>query len=387
MAQGALRGEEYDRLMALALEASPEARAQAAQAIGAVYAERGEKLNAEEISITADILHGLIREIELPVRKALSENLAQSPHAPRELVVFLANDSIEAAYPVLCRSAVLEERDLIDVARLRSMQHRLAIAAREDVTEAVADALVSAEAPRGEPDVLKTLLENENAKISEAAMAFLVDEAHSKEPLRTPVLRRRELKSGQAKRLYWLVSAALRRRILETFPIDPLDLDEQLQATVDHLVRQDADSGADPMEKAKEVARRLKESDALSASMLVQALRQGHVHLFEAMFSEQLDLKLNVAQRVIYGEGGEALAIACRSIAVEKPAFASIFLLSRRARGVNKTVDPMEMSRALAVYDDMSADQAERMVRRWRLDSGFISAQLDLDLTTMKVVH
>lgn len=387
MPYSAMRSDEYDRLLSLALDPTPEARAKAARVIGEVYAERGAKLTAEEIAITGDILHELIREIELPVRKTLSEQLAHSPQAPRELVVFLANDSIEAAYPVLCRSAVLDQQDLIEVARLRTMQHRMAIAAREDVGEALADALVSPDAPRHEPDVLRALLDNPNARISKATMSYLAELARTTEPLRAPVLSRRELTADHAKRLYWLVSAALRRRILESYPIDPLELDEQLQATVDALVATDHDGAGDPAAKAVAVADELKASQALSPTLVVQTLRQGHVQLFEAMLAALLGLKLEIAQRVIYGEGGEALAVACRSLEIEKPAFASIFLLTRRARGKGGAIGPTEMARAMAVFDDMSVEQAGRLVRRWRIDSGFVSAQLDIAHTTHKVVH
>lgn len=385
---GALRGEDYDRLMTLTMEGSPAARAETVQMIGDVYALHGARMTAEEIVVTAEILHELVREIETPLRRLLSEKLAASPQAPRELVVFLANDSIEAAYPVLCRSNVLEQRDLIAVARLRGMQHRLAIAAREDVGEDLSDALVSPEAPRDEPDVLLRLLENPKARISARAMTFLVEEAKRRAPLRAPVLSRHELKADQARRLYWLVSAALRRKILESFRIDPLELDEQLQETVASLVERDRDAEGEPALWAAAIAAALKAAEALNAAILLQTLRSGHVVVFEAMFAEMLALPLPTAQRIIYDEGGEALAVACRAVDVEKPAFASIFLLTRRARAsAAHAVDPIEMSRALAVFDDLSEDQALRLVRRWRLDGGFLSAQRALEAGERRIVH
>ncbi|MEM6490950.1 MAG: DUF2336 domain-containing protein, partial [Pseudomonadota bacterium] len=355
--------------------------------IGALYVEHGETLSEDELEITADILRSLIRDVELPVRRALAEKLAQAPNAPRELVVFLANDAIEVAYPVLMRSTVLDEGDLIEIARLRTMQHRLAIAARDDVTAAVAEALAAPHAPRGEIDVLRTLLENPGAEIGSETMDFLVDQARTAEPLRAPMLSRRELDAGQAKRLYWVVSAALRRRILESFEIDAAELDEQLQDAVAGLIAEDADPTKTRDNSDEAIAQKLKADGTLNPMIMIQVLRQGRVPLFEAMFAEMVGLRRAIAQRVIYGEGGEALAVACRSLDIDKPSFASLFLLSRRARADQAGVDPMELSRALAVFDELNAERAAKMVKRWRLDPDFISAQMDIDAGAQRVFH
>ena len=54
----------------------------------------------------------------------------------------LANDDIEVAYPILAFNKVLQDADLIEVIRHRTLEHQLVIAIREDVSEAVSDALV-----------------------------------------------------------------------------------------------------------------------------------------------------------------------------------------------------------------------------------------------------
>lgn len=385
--RGGLSPKDYDRLMELAMDETPAGRNALSEMIGVLFVEHGDDLTDDELTLTAEILRNLVREIEIPVRRALAERIAQARRAPRELTVFLANDAIEVAYPVLLRSTVLEERDLVDIARLRTMQHRLAIAARDDVTAAIADALVAPHAPRDEPDVMRALLENPKAEIAAETLDFLVDQARTTEPLRAPALSRRELDAGQAKRLYWVVSAALRRRILETFEIDPAELDEQLQDAVAGLIAEDADAAGAQEDQAAAVARKLQADGTLNPMIMIQVLRQGRVPLFEAMFAEMMGLRRAVAQRVIYGEGGEALAVACRSLDIDKPSFASLFLLSRRARADQTAVDPMELSRALAVFDDLSEDRAQKMVKRWRLDPEFISAQMDLDAGSARVFH
>ncbi len=70
------------------------------------------------------------------------------------LLKMLANDEIEVAGPVLKKSTVLQDLDLVEVIRNRTIEHQLAIAVREHVSERVSGALVEA----GHEWVITTLL-------------------------------------------------------------------------------------------------------------------------------------------------------------------------------------------------------------------------------------
>ena len=67
-------------------------------------------------------------------------------------------------------------------------------------------------------------------------------------------------------------------------------------------------------------------------------------------------------------------AIACRAAEIDKPDFASIFLLSRSARPGDKVVDPNEVSRVLNFFDRIGIDTARKVVKRWHLDPNFLFA-------------
>lgn len=365
----------YDRLVALARNKSAQSRRELVEAVGDLVFERDAVLSERERALITVVLERLIHEVEVPVRKALAERLSNAAHAPHDLILALANDEIEVAQSVLTHSVVLRELDLIEVVRHRTMEHQLAVAVRKHgLTESIAAALVE----QGHVDVMKALLENKDAQISRATMEYLVEQAKRKDTLQNPILQRHDLDPGLAKKLYWWVSAALRRHILDRFQVDPSELDDQLEATVLDLV-DEAKANGTPASKAEALAHQLKASGALDAKLLVQVLRQGEVPLFEAMFAELADLRLTLVRRLIYESGGEGLAIACRALGVEKPVFASIFLLSRRARPGDQTVDPMELSRALAFFDGLEKDAAERMLKRWRRDPQFLEAVWRVD--------
>ena len=61
--------------------------------------------------------HQLIRDAESSVRRLMSDKLADIPTVPRDLIKTLANDEIEVAVPVLKKSTVLQDVDLIELRR------------------------------------------------------------------------------------------------------------------------------------------------------------------------------------------------------------------------------------------------------------------------------
>ena len=69
------------------------------------------------------------------------------------------------------------------------MEHQLAIAMRKDIGESIADALVET----GSVDVIRTLLENMDSKISRGTKEYLVEESQKVDTYREPLIRRPDL--------------------------------------------------------------------------------------------------------------------------------------------------------------------------------------------------
>ncbi|MGF1608026.1 MAG: DUF2336 domain-containing protein, partial [Kiloniellales bacterium] len=211
-------------LLALARDASSEGRCSLAFSMADLFGA-GDGLSQRSRELAAQILDRLIRSFEADLRHALAERLAGKPDVPRELILLLANDAIEVARPVLLESEVLLQQDLIDIIDNRGADHQLAIAMRRNLTEAVCLALVATD----NVVVIEALLKNCSALIPQATLDYLVEEAHWVEVYREPLVQRQELRPPLARRLYALVSAALRAHILDHFDIDPDTLDDELE--------------------------------------------------------------------------------------------------------------------------------------------------------------
>jgi uncharacterized protein (DUF2336 family) len=362
---------DANHLLGLARDKSVEGRKRLVAIVADLLSERETVVTAQERVLMTDILKKLIHDVALPVRRALSERLATAGNVPHEIVVILANDEIDVAAPILLKSDALLDIELIEIVRHRSLDHQLTVAMRRTVTEPVSDALVET----NNVDVIKALLENPNARISEATMAYLVDRSKTVDSFQEPILRRRDLSPSLAKKMYFWVSAALRQHIVESFDIDVTALDNAIEAVTAEALKKVAED-ADPADSgaAMVLAQRIAEANEITPQLLIQTLRQGEIPLFEALLAQLSKLRLTLIRRFLFEPGGEGLAIVCRAIDIDKSLFASIFLLSRRARPSDRVTDPRELSRILALYDRITPEAAKTVLARWRRDRRLLYA-------------
>ena len=203
-------------------------------------------------------------------------------------------------------------------------------------------------------------------------MEALVEESEIIEVYQSPLLHRPDLTPRLAKQMYWWVSAALRKHIAKNFNIDSSELDSTIVSTVKDIIGDNSDT--EPFDGIDDLVRKVSDSRNITPQLLIQTLRQGQVALFEAMFAKLVGLRKHLVRRFIFEPGAEGLAIACRAAEIYKADFASIFLLSRSARPGEKTVDPRELSRAIAFFDRIKIDTARKVVERWNLDPDYLFA-------------
>ncbi|MDQ7247887.1 DUF2336 domain-containing protein [Dongia sedimenti] len=341
-------------------------------AIGDLMGDHGRILTLQERALVNDILKKLIQDVARPVRKALAEKLALSPHAPREVTTLLANDEFDIASPILLNSPLLEDEDLMEIVRHRTISHRLAIAMRRSLNEPVCDALVATNSV----DVIKALLENHGARISAATMTYLVDQSKTLDVYQEPLLRRADLPQDLAKRMYCWVSAAMRQFIVENFPVDPVELDLALSQIAQQAAQSVSLPAAD--DPAINLARQLAERQDLTPDIIVETLRRGETPLFEAMLGERIGVKPILARKLIYDSTGEGLVVACRAAGIDRSSFVTLFMLMQRARTEPMTRDPYLMSKSLELFDRVSTDAAKKMVERWSVDPEYLKSILKL---------
>ncbi|MDE3745405.1 DUF2336 domain-containing protein [Methylobacterium radiotolerans] len=168
-------------------DASAERRAEATATLARTYLYGD--LGAEAAWEAKTALLALLDDPSPRVRRALAETCAASARTPRPLVVALSCDVPEVARPVLARSPVLTDADLVDAAALGDESTRAVIAARHHLSHAVAGALSEI----GETDTLVVLAANPTAKITAGRMLRMIERRGDEAALREALLTRADL--------------------------------------------------------------------------------------------------------------------------------------------------------------------------------------------------
>ena len=102
----------------------------------------------------------------------------------RNLALKLANDDIEVAEPILRNTRSFTDDDLVKIVSEKGTKYQIAVSQRINVSETVSDALVD----HGNDDVVKSLLQNQSANISENTFDKVIVRAQENSDLHGPCL-------------------------------------------------------------------------------------------------------------------------------------------------------------------------------------------------------
>lgn len=363
--------DNVQSLLRLAQDRSEASRRELFDNVVELFIADDHRLSERERTLMAGILDRLVSEVEVAVRGELAERLAKMPDAPAELLEVVANDRVEVARPVLLVTRLLEDAQLIEVVRQRGREHALVVATRETVSEDVSDVLVE----NGDPDVIETLLNNAGAELSRAAMTYLVAEAERFDRFQEPLLRRHDLPADLAMNLYWLVSAAWRRYIVETFAVEQTELDSALEAATAAASHSKSSTVG---EASAELASSLSGENRLTPGLVLTLLRQGRVPAAVAGLANLGGITQPLTRHVLIDAGGESLAILARAVGFDRREFANFVLVARRFRGAGAT-DPAVLNEVLAFFDRVGETRARAVVAHWQRNGDYVRAIERLD--------
>lgn len=365
---------EVAQLIEIARDRSRDSRRQLIENIADMFLSDEGRLNEHERALMTDILAKLIEEIEVSLRAQLADVISKSAVELPEIVKMLANDEIDVARPLLESSKLLEDPDLIEIVRMRTDEHRLAIAVREEVSADISDSLVE----YGSHDVIETLLNNADAQLSQRAMEYLVAESRRVDRFQEPLLNREELPAELANKMYWWVSAALRKKILSDFQVDPVQLDEMMQkATQQSLVEQSQMDGT--VVRALRLVRRMSENGELTHKFLLQSLRQQRIPVFVAGVSELAQVNYQTAWHVVNDQHGDSVAVLAKAIGLDRSEFASLHLLLTKARDGVEARSPGVLKGILDLFDSVTVEAAKGAVQFWQQEKVYQIAVDELE--------
>ena len=367
---------ELIRLLSLAKSKDASSRSRLVENITDLFLSDDGRLSEHERALMSDILGKLVVQVEKDIRKELSETLVSKGVDLPEIAKLLAQDEIEIAKPLLERSDLLRDPDLIEIIRMRTDEHRMSIAMRETVSEQVSDALIE----YGSEDVIEALLNNHDSTINKRAMEYLVAESRRVDRFQEPLVMRTDLPTDLAYRMYWWVSAALRKKIIEDFDVDPVAVESAVKrAAQTVIVEQENDDGA--YVRAQKLVRRMFENGELTVNFLTNSLRQQKVAVFVAGIAQLGGLDFRTAWRIFSDKGGESFAILAKAIGVDRSQFTTIFLLVSQAREGAQVKSPGVLRNILDLFDAISEENAKGALMIWQRDNAYQTAVEELEKT------
>ena len=345
---------DMGRLAQLAANPQGTTREEIFLAVASLYRIQGSYLSERERALMQDILRMLARDVEMAIRIALAERLADDTTAPHDLILLLADDRIEVARPLILRSPLITEAELLKMIAQSGTAHHEAVASRAHIGEPITEALVKLDA---EP-VLTALVRNVTARISPSAFETLVEKSRRLSSLQDPLTKRQDLPPELATRMCAWVSDALKNFIAHNFAVAPDRLDQALDAAGQAVMSEPQAPRSPPTESAQKLIDKLAASGQLKAGFLLRVLHQGQIDLFDLAFARLLGSPLADARRKLYEQGPKPVALACRAVGIDRCVFATVFNLSRQARGLRPVLSPAELTEVQGVFASFSKSAA-----------------------------
>jgi uncharacterized protein (DUF2336 family) len=326
-------------------------------------------------AMAGDVLLDMLFECTDADRRLCSVRLAQSQEAPRRVLRYLSQCGIAVAEPLLRENESFDASDLAVLVQMGTVEHRVLIAGRRNLPTGVSDALVE----HGEPHVVRVLLRNASAKISEVAMDKLLARSQEQEDLTGLLARRTELRPSQAMAMFWWADGETRRDILLRHAADRTEMIDRC-ADVFALAAQE--DWADPVVRKtlQLIERRQRNRAALEQSRfesLEQAIEEAARTGLSAPLAQEIGylsgIKPVTAAKILSDTGGEGLAVLCKATGLKRKALEELWRALRRELVRPDGSPDLHWTSVAETYATLTVAKAQTTLRywNWSLSSAF----------------
>jgi len=291
------------RLLVWTQRAGAETRAEAASALARAFlhSELDPPLRAE----AAESLSALIDDPCAEVRRALAEAFSGARNAPRCLVVALANDEEQIAAPVLARSPLLTDAELVDCVATGGIVAQFAIARRPGLALGPAAALAEV----GRREATLALIGNLTAGLTPGALRRIFARFGDDGEIREALLARPNLPASLRANITLATAKALAVFVASTGWLERKRAEKIAREARDAALASIA-ADCEAQERA-ELVRTLRERRALTVALILRSLLEGERELTSAALAElsgQTYARASAFACNPYGQGFAALA-------------------------------------------------------------------------------
>jgi uncharacterized protein (DUF2336 family) len=341
-----------------ALATAPSSRhSEIARRVTDLFLSQNADYSDEQVQVFGRVLGSLIDKIEARVVAELSERLGAAPRAPVLLMQALARaDDIAVARPVLARSSMLSESDLIEVSETKSQAHLLAVSERSTLPAPVTDVLVR----RGDTQVARSVASNAGARFSETGFDILSTRARSDEVLAEKLARRADVPPHIFGQILVQARDAVRCRLLAAAAPE---MHAELGKVLDQVSGDIADEAPLTRDYGPATRRillaypdgRIEEPDLLRL-----ALGRQHDDVVAAL-SVMSAISVRTIDQLMSDERPDPIQFLCKALGLAWPSARSVLQL-----GPGRGISSETLAVARQEYDKLPVSAAQRMLGFWQ---------------------
>lgn len=324
-------------------------------------------ITPQERHMAGDILVELLRDTDIELRESVAQRIVRLNEAPRTILIILATDDIRVARHVLENSKSLTDSDLIRIAKKVSMEHRLVIASRRHVSDAVVDIMVQFL----EEEVVLRLLRNKGASFSETAIQRILTISRSVPSYVGPMIKRDELRPSHGLTMFWWADTPNRRKILHRFAVTRAIL----QNTCFDLYPKAAKDGwndAGVRKALQFIERRQRNRAAIERSKfesleaaIESAELAGLTREYIQEISYMAGIKPATGAQIMTDKSGEAMAILCKAPGLKRDYLRKLWRAAKKPEVDENGEEHPLFTAVMRTYDEISTDKAQTVLRYW----------------------
>jgi len=276
--------------------APPGERAEATSALARAYLFSD--LSESDRAAAEGAMIMLLDDASPLVRQALADVFAGSEWAPPAIVHSLVNDQPDVAASLLERSPLLLDADLVEAVATGEGARQAAVAARAFVPCAVSAAIAEV----GSAEACLVLLENAGADIMPASLDRMVARHGHLAPIREALLGRAELTPATRQALIAKLSQTLAAFVASR---EWLSEDRAERVTREACEKATIALAADSTDdEVRPLVRHLRESEQLTAGLILRSLLCGNLALFEEALAELSDVSPTRVAGIVHDRRG-----------------------------------------------------------------------------------
>lgn len=342
-------------LVQLAKEpSSDKRRALLRQITDLFFLDDGER-NISETTLFEEVVARVVADVDLTGKIEFAERIADQDNAPRNVVLNLAKSEIDVARPVLVRSTVLVDTDLVDIASSGNDQALQAMSERRSLSEIVTDVLVR----RGSQLVARSLAGNDGARFSKYGFGELVRRSEGDEILQMGLASRGDLPPEVVATLAPLLSEKLKRSLVDKGLASP----DSLSAAMLENLR--SRMGAIMKEREREtrqiavIIADIKAGRTTVDNEVGMLAKADRAYDLATLVADLASVEHSMAMKALTGTSDETLIVLFRIVGTDWNTFETVLQLRARRQRKNYALS----NNVMRAYLEMDTATAQRVMR------------------------